>query len=154
MSKLEYSPILNEGFKEIKLWELDKYFLEPFSEKEQRTYLINRLQEFLNEFRVLGIEAEVWIDGSFTTSKPEPVDIDIALLLNQSDVDSLDEKKAMLFDRLVIQKPHVLARYSCDVYLVDKNNKEEIEEWIRTFGTDYNNINSKGIFKVILKPHV
>lgn len=154
MSKKEYLPILKDGFKEIGLWELDNYFLNPFGEdNHQRKYLINRLQEYLNDFSSIGIEAEVWIDGSFTTFKPEPVDIDVAFLLDKNIIDKLPDRKAIIFEELLMDRSHVLARYSCDVYLVDRSSEEEINEWIKTFGTDYNNINSKGIFKLMLRPN-
>lgn len=77
MYKKEYEPLLENGFKEIALWQLDSHFLEPFGENEHRKYLINRLNAFISEFLSLSIDAEIWIDGSFTTLKPEPQDIDV-----------------------------------------------------------------------------
>lgn len=154
MSKKEYYPLLEKGFKEIGLWELDKYFLEPFVENEHRKYLINRFREFLNEFSLLVIDTEIWIDGSFTTNKPEPQDIDMVFIIDRNIVDSLVGKKKELFRQLFFDKEKVKARYSCDIYLVDNGSEKEKEKWIKTFGSEYNDINTKGIYKIILKADV
>ena len=106
-NKREYPAILSEGFQQIGIWELDKYFLIPFGNNEHRKKLIDRLQVYLNDFLALGIEAEVWIDGSFTTQKPEPEDIDMVFLLNRSDIDNLTGNKAVFFESLLLQRDEV-----------------------------------------------
>lgn len=86
MYKREYNPLLENGFKEIALWQIDSIFLEPFGENEHRKQLINRLNAYLSEFSYLGLNAELWIDGSFSTVKPEPENIDVLFLLDVNEV--------------------------------------------------------------------
>lgn len=150
MYKKEYKPLFERGFKQIALWQLDSTFLEPFEENEHRKYLINRLNAFINEFQFLGLEAEIWIDGSFSTHKPEPQDIDVVFLLDQNAVSSLDSKKEELFHELFMKREEVRVRYSLDVYFIDKDDDEDKQNWISTYGFDSRKMNSKGIYKIIL----
>ena len=154
MYKREYNPLFDNGFKEIALWQLDSTFLEPFGENEQRKYLIDRLNVYVNEFLYLGINAELWIDGSFTTFKPEPQDIDVVFLFDKVEINKLQGKKKEMFKALFLERELVKARYSVDVYFIDKNDKDEREKWIRTYGFDSKKINSKGIYKIQLHTNV
>lgn len=154
MYKKEYQPLFEKGFQEIGLWQLDKIFLEPFNNKEQRKHLIDRFKAYINDFQFLGLDAEIWIDGSFTTLKPEPQDLDVVFLLNKNDVNALDEKKASVFEELFVKREHIKARYSLDVYFIDINDKEEKNKWILTYGYDSSNLNTKGIYKIKIKNHV
>jgi hypothetical protein len=46
-----------------------------------RSRLFARLRDYLAELRRSGLPAVVLVDGSFTTDKPEPGDIDLAVVL-------------------------------------------------------------------------
>lgn len=154
MYKKEYDPLLEYGFKEIALWQIDSIFLEPFGENEQRKRLINRFNAYLNEFSYLGINAELWIDGSFSTIKPEPEDIDVVFLLDDNEVNNLKDRKLKLFEDLFLDREMVKARYSVDVYFIDRNDEIEKQKWITTYGFDSRKINSKGIYKIQLSKDV
>lgn len=150
MYKKEYKPLFEEGFQQIALWQLDTVFLEPFEDNEQRKYLIDRLIVYIEEFQFLGLEAEIWIDGSFSTLKPEPQDIDVVFLLDQKAIANLDAKKEQLFSDLFMKREEIKARYSLDVYFIDKDDENEKQKWITTYGFDSRKINSKGIYKIQL----
>jgi len=154
MYKREYQPLLTEGFKEIAIWQLDSIFLDPFIENEQRKYLIGRFNAFISEFTTLGLDAELWIDGSFTTIKPEPQDIDVLFLIDKNIVDELDIRKANLFAKLLMNREEIKARYQLDVYFIDINDFQEKEKWIETYGFDSTKLNSKGIYKINLQQDV
>jgi hypothetical protein len=47
----------------------------------QRSSLCARLLAYLEELRRAGIDAEVLVDGSFVTAKPDPNDIDLIVVL-------------------------------------------------------------------------
>jgi len=152
MYKKEYPPLLSEGFKEIKIWQLDSVFLEPFGENQHRKYLIDRFKAFISEFEVLNLSAEIWIDGSFCTRKPEPKDIDVVFLIDRNEIDSLDERGKIIFESLLMQRDEVIVRYGIDVYFIDRNNETEKEKWIETYGFDAGHLNTKGIYQInILK---
>ena len=150
MYKREYPPIFDAGFKEIMLWQLDGLFLDGFFDNGHRKYLIDRFKVFVEEFQKLNISAEIWLDGSFTTLKPEPKDIDVVFVLANKDVDSLDSIKSAIFESLLINRDEVLVKYGLDVYFIPSDNGYEKDKWIQTYGYDANKINTKGIFKIVL----
>lgn len=116
--------------------------------------MIERFKIYLNEFAAIDIDAEIWIDGSFATHKPEPQDIDIVFLFKKSDVDYLHGRKEIIFQSLIMDRDIVKAKYGLDVFFIDKDDPDEHEKWINTYGYDTQKINKKGIFKLILKTHV
>jgi hypothetical protein len=154
MQKKEYPPIIENGFQTITISELEDKFLNPFGDNTHRRKLIERFKVYLNEFMAIGINAEVWVDGSFTTTKPDPDDIDIVFLFRKTDIDYLSGKKALLFESLFMDRDTIKTRYGIDVYFIDKDNASEIEQWIETYGFDTRKLNSKGIFKIILEQNV
>lgn len=154
MYKREYEPLIENGFKQIALWQLDTVFLEPFGENEHRKYLINRLSAYISEVLSLGLNTEVWIDGSFSTHKPDPQDVDVVFLFDENEIHDLNDRKKQLFEELFLKRELIKARYSVDVYFIDRNDENEKQKWITTYGFDSKKINSKGIYKIQLPKDV
>ena len=144
----EYDPLLKDGFQEIALWQLDKVFLEPFGENEHRKMLIDRLKVYLTEVEAIRLPFEVWIDGSFSTEKPEPTDVDLVLLFDRDEVDSLAGVQSDMFQNLIVEREEIKARYNCDVFFIDGGNEAQKNTWQNTFGKDSRKVQSKGIFRV------
>jgi hypothetical protein len=130
---MEFAPIYAAGFHDISLVELEEIFVIPFPENERRAYLTKRFRDYLNKFSELGLKVEIWIDGSYSTIKPEPGDMDILIIFDADAVNHLpDEKKPVLeelFDRDVCK-----IRYSIDVLLCDSNNIDMRSYWRGWFG--------------------
>lgn len=142
----EYPPLLAGGFREIGLWQLDEWFLEPFSEKSRRRYLIDRLRAYLDALRTLALVEVVWIDGSFATFKPDPEDVDVLLLVNEAVVRSLTG----------VDRASVRNRFECDVYFTGTTNQADLLTWRKRFGNFFWSTGSKGIFIATLNadaPH-
>ena len=154
MYKREYEPLIENGFKQIALWQLDTVFLEPFGENEHRKYLINRLSAYISEVLSLGLNTEIWIDGSFFTFKPDPQDVDVVFLFDENEIHDLNDRKKQLFEELFLKRELIKARYSVDVYFIDRNDENEKQKWITTYGFDSKKINSKGIYKIQLPKDV
>ena len=154
MYKREYEPLIENGFKQIALWQLDTVFLEPFGENEHRKYLINRLSAYISEVLSLGLNTEIWIDGSFSTYKPDPQDVDVVFLFDENEIHDLNDRKKQLFEELFLKRELIKARYSVDVYFIDRNDENEKQKWITTYGFDSKKINSKGISKIQLPKDV
>ena len=154
MYKREYEPLIENGFKQIALWQLDTVFLEPFGENEHRKYLINRLSAYISEVLSLGLNTEIWIDGSFSTYKPDPQDVDVVFLFDENEIHDLNDRKKQLFEELFLKRELIKARYSVDVYFIDRNDENEKQKWITTYGFDSKKMNSKGIYKIQLPKDV
>ncbi|WP_373514238.1 hypothetical protein [Persicitalea sp.] len=146
--------MLDSGFKQIAIWQLDSCFLTPFGEEgaARRLHLITQLRRFLDELFKLGIPLEIWIDGSFTTQKPLPDDVDLVVWASESDAESLSPELFKLFDHLldIHNNDQIKIRYDVDVYLADPGSEEERTKWLDEFGFDRSGINQKGIFTLLI----
>ncbi len=153
-SKRDYESLLTSGFKQIAIWQLDSCFLTPFGEEgaERRLRLIAQLRRFLDELFKLGIPLEIWIDGSFTTQKPLPDDVDLVVWVNESDAESLSPKLIDLLDHLLNIHNHdrIKILYDVDVHLADSESESERTKWLEEFGFDRSGLNQKGIFTLLM----
>ena len=148
MREKEYTPLHADGFIEITEKELHKAFVEPFQGQANvhRTDLLLNFVEFWTEFKRLGLSAEVWIDGSFATTAPDPADIDMVFFMDKMAIENLPIKKRVLFEKLFLNKKFIRNIYKVEVYYALNDDNSERIEWRETFGTYCDNITPKGIF--------
>lgn len=78
---MQPQPILEPGLHDFELNDISNHFLKNFPNSKTRRLLINGLNEFVAHLSSLGIPIELWIDGSFTTNKENPNDIDLVIFL-------------------------------------------------------------------------
>lgn len=145
---MEYAPLHEAGFKDIPYIELNNHFVEPFENKSRREYLMNRFGALIDKFKEIGISAEIWIDGSFTTEKPEPGDIDIVIFVDEREVNNLSQDKQKILSDLnnrAISK----IRYQCDVFMFPKQDGNLRSYWRGWFGF-YREEQPKGIFRLFI----
>ncbi|KAF0201720.1 MAG: hypothetical protein FD167_5687 [bacterium] len=83
--KVEYPPLLAEGFQDIKLDELKVIFLTPFPKTTTRTKILRIFKHWIKGVKKLNVKCEIWIDGSFATEKVDPKDIDVVLFISSKD---------------------------------------------------------------------
>ncbi len=76
------TPLFEPGFHEIELNRFEEVFVTPFNDSTHRKYLLDRFLAFLSVFNAIGINCEIWVDGSFATTKNKPSDIDIIFFYN------------------------------------------------------------------------
>lgn len=86
-----------------------------FQETEKRVALQGLLETFLTEARATGLVAAVIVNGSFTTAKARPSDIDLIVVLRQNH-DYVAELRPV--DYSVLSKTSVKARFPFDVVYV------------------------------------
>jgi hypothetical protein len=73
--------LLPRGVHDCMLDEVRRRF-GVFQTTDRRPTLYNKLQVLVQEAWATGFVAEIIIDGSFVTAKPDPNDIDLILVLN------------------------------------------------------------------------
>jgi hypothetical protein len=83
----DYPPLLPVGFHEMSLSDLRKLCVVPFSASSTRAQIMTGLEQVLAEMQRVGIEADVWINGSFLTVKDDPEDSDIVLCVDSDFAD-------------------------------------------------------------------
>ncbi|WP_370726407.1 DUF6932 family protein [Fibrella aquatica] len=147
--------ILNEngllipgGLIDTSLHEVEEAFVFSMPLSSNRSQLFDQLSSYINEVKVIiGETFTYWLDGSFTTSKLNPKDVDIVLFV--------DYRKHQQFNRELdqlrsVRKP-VIDSYFVPVYPSGHRNYRLYElsqtEWLYVFGTtrDYKN---KGILSL------
>ncbi len=133
MTNKDFDPIFSAGFHDISMDDLEDLFVMPFGENDKRENLVKRLREYIDEFEPLNLNAEIWIDGSFTTDDPDPSDVDLLFIFDDTELNSLSaEDKAKvteLFDSRVNK-----IRYNCDPYLIVSGNVDMRTYWRGLFG--------------------
>ncbi len=149
MREKEYPPLYSRGFKDLQERDLYNEFVTPVREgTEHRNNLLIDFGRFLNEFKALGITAEVWIDGSFATYAPDPADVDVVFFLKQAEIDSLTEDLRPKFEKLFLSRKFIRNLYKTEVHYAHMNDVWQQMLWQKTFGTCYDNVTPKGIFRI------
>jgi len=150
MRDKEYKPLLPNGFKDISEKDLHSEFVEPFNHgHEHRTNLLISFGQFLNQFKELGLQAEIWIDGSFATHAPDPSDIDVVFYFKAEQVDLLDEERKEKFERLFQSRKFMKNLYNVEVFYGMMGSIYDYNQWTYVFGTCYDNVTPKGIYRMV-----
>lgn len=133
MTKPEFDPLLSAGFHDIELKNMEKLFVDNFDNNSRRQLLVDQLRTFLDELSKVQAKFEVWLDGSFTTLKDEPDDIDILIVYNLNQLNSLpdDQKKVVnsLFNRQTSK-----IRFDLDILLCPDHDENNRSYWRGWFG--------------------
>lgn len=143
--KEEFPPMLPAGFHDITRDDMRDFFTNQFKNKDKRNFLIDKffiLLDLINDFK---IQFEVWIDGSFTTLKEEPDDIDAAFFFNPNDVQNMSPDNYERLKKLFQSNPEIKARYCCDIYFGSDINDQFY--WKGCFGFSRKN-EPKGIVRI------
>jgi predicted nucleotidyltransferase len=61
--------------------------------------LFQKLEEFIQEYLVSEVVADVWVNGSFLTKKDSPSDVDVAVLIEAEVVDTLTDEQLNLINK-------------------------------------------------------
>ena len=127
-------PALNEagflpvGLHDCTVGEIRQCFGQ-FASSDRRPRLAEKLESFLEEARQAESFSEIIVDGSFVTSKPDPSDIDLILVLTaEHDVSALLRP----FEYNLISRRRTRRRYGFDV-LVARHGSAERDEYIAYF---------------------
>jgi hypothetical protein len=149
MRRREYPPLFPNGFKDIQEQDLHNEFVECFNYgKDHRTNLLIGFGQFLKQFKELNLTAEVWIDGSFATTAPDPDDVDVVFYFVPSEVDKLTDEKKEKFERLFLNREFMKKLYQVEVFYGIMGDTNDYSQWRSIFGTCYDNTTPKGIFRL------
>lgn len=148
--KIKYAPLLSAGFHELKIEELEDIFVRPFTSKKQRKVLVEKFKLLVSKLQGFGINFEIWIDGSFTTTNPKPNDIDLVFFAKQSGITNLPiEEQERLWIFFNLQKTIIKRTYSCDIYLEFTEDIKQRSYWRGWFGFSEDE-KPKGIARIFI----
>lgn len=96
---MEYIPLFAPGMHSITLSDMEELFVTPFKDPSRRAHLLTRFKAFLENLKAFPVEMEIWIDGSFSTHKENPGDIDLLVVADVNGVNALPaNQQQQLFD--------------------------------------------------------
>jgi hypothetical protein len=78
--KQEYPPLLGKGFHQLTIDTLRDLCVTDFPESTVRADIMAGFEAIYERALAVNIEGELWINGSFTTNKIDPEDIDLILI--------------------------------------------------------------------------
>ncbi|MEK6211441.1 MAG: ImmA/IrrE family metallo-endopeptidase [Pseudomonadota bacterium] len=139
-----FAPLFPEGLHLISEESLLNLFVWSFPSNGRRLELANSLKDFLDFLKGIRVNCDIWLDGSFTTNKPEPDDIDLVVFIHPGQIDALPHaqhaKLTLLNDKALMRE-----LYDCDVYVDPADKPERQRYWIEKFGQGRGNKWTKGI---------
>lgn len=157
MAKLCFPPLLPPGFHDLDDDKVKSLCVDAFQESVRRSMLYCNYIQLINQFREINQQcrcfSEIWIDGSFTTKKPEPDDIDILLVVDFLAVNNLPDALKSLVSSL-LNRDYIKLNFNIDVLLLPENHpnvdySERRSYWRGWFGFDRKE-NPKGLVRVML----
>lgn len=157
MEKPCFPPLLIPGFHDLDENEIKSLLVEAFPKSIRRSVLHCNYIQFLEQLKLINKQivcfSEVWIDGSFTTEKLEPDDIDILLVV---DFNALNLLPSSLMPKVssLLNRDYIKLNYDIDVLLLPENHpdldyQERRSYWRGWFGFDRKE-NPKGLVRVML----
>ena len=146
--KPEYAPLFAPGFHDVEEGKLDELFIDPFPDPSVRKDLVENFRSLLNVIRGIGVSAEVWLDGSFATRKPDPVDIDIVIYFDPVELQALDLQHQKTLDELADNNKSRM-KYKCDLYFA-LNNRPELRSYWRGWFSFTRTEEPKGIARIFI----
>ena len=148
VSHMDEIALLEPGIHEFELNDIKNHFLRNFPESKTRELLIDGLYAFTSSLLSVGVPIELWIDGSFTTQKLNPNDIDLVIFAPAKDLNKLPEEKKQLF-RAVVDRGGIRHNFGCDVLFCPAENQNMRSYWRGWYGFDRNE-QPKGIARILV----
>ena len=143
-----FSPIFPpNGLREIQFKDFAQVFSRPPLDTPLRQRLTSHLKLFIGELRGLGARGELWINGSYATSKPEPADIDLVLFMPIVTIGSMtDEHKERLeYLSALDNRPYVRAKWNIDFYIRESSDLDGRRYFMDMFSRNPDVQSRKGI---------
>jgi hypothetical protein len=139
--KAEHPCLLPLGFHAFSLSDLRHLCVDRFTGSTTRQPIFDGFSLVVGDLRAIGIEMELWVDGSFLTEEPDPEDCDVVARIAHGAWTGASEEQHRLLAALV--RRDLKPRFRCDFYCFVEYEKGHILEaegewmrayWLRQFG--------------------
>lgn len=124
----EYAPLLPEGLHPVDETALRQLCLASFPRSRTRPRLYEGLEQLIALLRNSRIAAEVWIDGSFVTRKPDPRDVDVVVWVHASVLKQPDAGQPDLLRTL--RSNGRRTRGGCDTFVAPYHEPGSPDRWL------------------------
>ncbi len=135
--KEEFPPLLPVGFHPMTVAGVRRLCVDRFPHSVTRPGVMENLSSLVDLINQRSFAAELWINGSFTTQKLNPDDVDLVLVIKAKVFLKLDGAQRSFCDWF--RTSSLYERYKCDNYfLIEEDGRPEGEwfyaYWLRQFG--------------------
>ena len=134
--KEEFPPLLAPGFHELGIDGVKRLCVDRFAQSLTRRLIMKNLHELIEMAQREEIRGIFWIDGSFLTDKLNPDDVDLVLVIEQSEFRKMTPRARKFFDWF--KSTDLYPDYKCDNYHFIQGGPVENEYtyayWLRQFG--------------------
>jgi hypothetical protein len=147
------------GFHDLDADALEEHFVTAFPASSTRAGIFSGFTKHVDEVSFLGPAFMEFLDGSFTSNKNDPGDIDLVGFADMYEVDALaPEQQAKL--KALFAGPATKLTHSCDAYFlatVNENHphfnmfRAQRKYWMGEFGYDRED-RPKGIVRFAVSP--
>ena len=145
-NKLTHPAIIPKGLVEINLSSLKTVFLGKVDTPLRRR-LTSQLNLFIGKLIKLGVHGDLWIDGSFATTAPEPKDVDLVLMTSKEVIRKLTPENSEELNYLSSEdgRDYVRQKWQVDFYVAESSNLGARRKYENLFSRNPDDINLKGI---------
>jgi hypothetical protein len=99
--------LLDAGIHYMSLAEFRTKFVDKFPHSKRRKVIFDCFSSYAGVLLSTGIVTEIWLNGSFVTSKEEPEDIDAVAFFDQIKADKLKGVDTQIMDKLPFDKDRI-----------------------------------------------
>ena len=148
---------LEPGIHTMAKSDIETSFVISFPHSTTRQKILQGYEKHSQEVVSLVGSCEQYLDGSFVTTKNDPGDIDMVIIMDATVVDALPLPEQLKLRELVAG-PSTKSKYMCDAYYCPRYPaghamadaaRQQHKYWLGEFGFDRNDI-PKGIVCVVL----
>lgn len=147
---MTHPPLLPPGLHPLNEAQLEAYFVDPFNGSTTRRRLVTGLRAYLNALRRAGVNFEIWLDGSFTTQKVDPNDVDLVVFADPGELNSLPPA-SQTFLRGLFDRTSAKRQFGCDVLFAPSSDMSLRSYWRGWYGFDRLE-QPKGIARLAVSP--
>ena len=105
----------------------------------QKRRLASQLRLFIGHLQKLGLALfELWIDGSFSTVNPVPMDVDVVCFATRNQLKQMTDENPQQLLSIASKEGRTYARekWNVDFYLGDFDSLAERNSWKNQFSKD------------------
>lgn len=143
-NKHTYPPLYQSGFTPIEISAIEQVFLGVDS-NPRRKMLASQLRLFTHKLQLLNAKGDLWVNGSFSTKNPEPMDIDLLLVIPRITLSGMTTEQTEELAELIDNREYVRAKWSCDFYVIDSSDVGRRKYYEDLFSRNPDSNNRKGI---------
>lgn len=142
--KTDFPPLLQGGFHPFTLPELHQLTVSEFPNSQRRPRLFSSLEIYLDLLAGTGLKADVWVDGSYMSSKAEPDDIDLVVCFDPGSARALSAE-AQQQARTLLDTHTVSSRFNLHLFRIRNDDAAAVDYWSKLFGTMRDERTPKGM---------